>query len=251
MATDLEVYITVHDQDRLLDFENSKSVKNLSSYKYVFVGNRDISKVCHMDNIIVARQLPFNIEAEEYKLLVSFTAWYALVMNNLIQSKYVALIHYDVKLEEDFERSTLQSLQANKDHVLGYVPFSMLSEHFLKYGIGPRPLSIAMQKNYNIDIYSFIEEYINRTNDITWPSADHIAVSVPILYRFVNWFTPLINDVKVYRGCGHAFERSIKFFCIINNIPNSYLPNVLKHYQLDSHETTFPQKRPQSLKNMQ
>ncbi|WP_084578260.1 hypothetical protein [Sporomusa malonica] len=248
---ELEVFITVHDQERILDFESSKSVKHLSSYKYVFVGNGDITKVSHLDNIVVARQLPFNIEEEEYKLLVSYTAWYALVMNNLIDSEYVALIHYDVKLNEDFERSTLSCLQTNGNQILGYVPFSMLHRDFLEINIGTHPLFIAMQNNYHVDIYDLIKEYIARTNDTTWPSADQIAVSAPMLCKFVKWFIPLINDLKLYRGCGHSFERSIKFFCILNNIPNSYMPNVLKHYQLDSHGTQFTQKRPQSLKNIQ
>lgn len=248
---ELDVYITVHDQERLLDFENSKSVKHLSSYKYVFVGNGDISKVCHMNNIIVARQLPFNIEDEEYKLLVSFTAWYALVMNNLINSKYVALIHYDVKLKEDFESNTIKYLETNENQLLGYVPFSMHSLLFLKTTALSHPLFIAMQKNYNVDIHSLVEEYIEKTGDITWPSADQIAVSTPILCKFVSWFTPLIDELKIFRECGHSFERSIKIFCILNNMPNIYLPNVLKHYQLDSHNTQYIKKRYISLRNIQ
>lgn len=248
---ELDVYITVHDQERLLDFENSKSVKHLSSYKYVFVGNGDITKVCHMDNIIVARQLPLNLEDVEYKLLVSFTAWYALVMNNLINSKYVSLIHYDVKLKEDFERSTIKYLETNENQVLGYVPFSMHNPLFLKTTALAHPLYVAMQKNYNVDIHSLVEEYVEKTGDIIWPSADQIAVSAPTLCNFVNWFTPLIEDLKVFRGCGHSFERSIKIFCILNNIPNIYLRNVLKHFQLDSHNTQYAKKHCISLRNIQ
>ena len=73
---DYETFIFIHDQDYLLDFENKGKLNNLKSYKYVFLGNRPIDKIENLSNVIVARNLPNNIE--EYPKLTSYTGWYAL-----------------------------------------------------------------------------------------------------------------------------------------------------------------------------
>jgi len=248
----LETFITVHDQEILLECENTNKYKYISNYKYIFVGMRDTSKIDRLNNVIIANKLPHNIE--QYKYLVDYTAWYALVKNSLITSPYIALIQYDTFVSKNFEDKTMQVLKNNPNQFLGYVPYSMLSEDFLIKNIGAEPLSTAINTIYHIDIYNLVNNYIKKTNDTFWQSSNNVATSLPTLTNFVEWFEPLIINIIKFKGCGHAFERSIKIFSIINYLSNNYLPEVLKHQQLDSHATQHnsPEyvKRRQSLGNL-
>jgi len=231
----LETFITIHDQDILLECEKNKKFKIVSNYKYIFVGLRDTSKIKHLNNVIIANELPYNIE--QHRLLVAYTAWYALIKNKLIKQPYVALIHYDTFINKNFEDKTIELLDKNPDQFLGYIPYSMLSEDFLTSNIGAEPLYDSVNSIYHINIYNLINNYIKKTNDTFWQSSDHIATSVKTLTNFVEWFEPLINNIVKYNGCGHAFERSIKIFSIINYLSNDYLQGMLEHRQLDSHAT--------------
>lgn len=231
----LETFITIHDQELLLESENTNKYKHISNYKYIFVGMRDTSKIDHLVNVIIAKNLPRNIEQHRY--LVDYTAWYALVKNKLITKPYVSLIQYDTFVSSDFEKETLRALENNPDQFLGYVPYSMLSKDFLANNMGAGPLSIVLNTIYHVDIYNLISDYIKKTNDTLWQSSNNVATSSANLINFIEWFEPLITDIVKYKGCGHSFERSIKIFSIINHQKNDYLPGVLKHQQLDSHAT--------------
>lgn len=53
----------------------------------------------------------------------------------------------------------------------------------------------------------------------------------------MKWFSPLINDLKQTRTCGHAFERSITFFSTVKNKKLLLTNGLLKHIQMDSSKT--------------
>ena len=47
----------------------------------------------------------------------------------------------------------------------------------------------------------------------------------------------MVYNMGNLKYSGHAFERAIKIFSILNNIDNLYANDILIHYQLDSHKT--------------
>jgi hypothetical protein len=56
--------------------------------------------------------------------------------------------------------------------------------------------------------------------------------------NYMEWIEPMIDDIKTSVYSGHQMERSISLFYILNNIGNiSVVPNILYHFQFDSHET--------------
>ena len=58
----IKSYIFIHDQDILLHCESVNNFNNLGNYIYVFLGNGNIDKLNNIKNIIIARDLPNNLE---------------------------------------------------------------------------------------------------------------------------------------------------------------------------------------------
>jgi hypothetical protein len=53
----------------------------------------------------------------------------------------------------------------------------------------------------------------------------------------MEWFEPLIDKVKCDINCGHGQERCLTFFSLLKSKNVSFISDILKHYQLDSHKT--------------
>ena len=231
----IEVFITVHDQDIILKNEESQKYSNLSKYRYVFVGNNDTSKISHLNNVIFAKNYEDNIEHLNY--FVDFTSWYLIIKNNLIETDFISLVQYDTDITSTFENKTIEILNSNLNSILGYVPYPIAYCDFLKCNKGAEPLNNSLTNVYNLNIYDVVDEHVKKTSDALWPSSNNIATTKSILKKLVYWFEPVVHDMGNFKHSGNSFERAIKIFSIINNINNSYLDNVLKHYQLDSHKT--------------
>jgi FkbM family methyltransferase len=231
----IETFITVHDQEIILNYEKDGKFSNLSKYRYVFVGNNDSSKIKDLDNVIIAKNYSDNIEHMNY--FVDYTSWYLLIKNKLIETNLVSLIQYDVDITESFESETLRMLENNSNAIVGYVPYEIKSDNFISSHMSAEPLNRSLINVYNKNIYNIVDEHVKKTSDTLWPSANNIATSKTILEMLINWFEPIAYDMGNHKHSGHSFERSIKIFSIIYNINNNYTDFVLKHYQLDSHKT--------------
>jgi hypothetical protein len=53
----------------------------------------------------------------------------------------------------------------------------------------------------------------------------------------MEWTEPMIDDIKNSPVAGHQIERSIPLFYLLNDIKSMLIPEVLSHYQLNSHNT--------------
>jgi hypothetical protein len=91
-----QTFIFVHEQNIILDFKNHNKFSNLNNVKYVFLGKNDTDKIESLNDVIICRNLPNNIE--DYPNLTSFSCWYALWKNNMYNSNYINLFEYDVNL---------------------------------------------------------------------------------------------------------------------------------------------------------
>ncbi len=240
-----ETFVIVHDQNKIITFEKNRFFSQFPKIRYIFVGAGDISLIKSMDNVIISRNLPDNIE--KYKYLVAYTAWYSLVKNNLIRTLFVTLLEYDISLSKDFYLKSSTKLKKNPRAVIGYVPHSMGSPYFLSGNKGADILIDGVNNVYQVNIKQIIDSYIKNTGDNTWPSTSNISMSSETLRNFVKWFTPISILIRNDKNCGHSFERAVKIYCILNNIKNYYISDVLKHYQLDSHCTQ--QNSPDTIKS--
>lgn len=240
-ATDLSIFVTIHDQNLLLAYEADKKFEAVgANLTYVFVGNGDVSKLKDNRNVVVARTLGHNIE--DHKYLVDFTAWYALVLNNIPTTDYVSLIQYDVSISSNFSQLSGSLLREHPAAVLGYVPLEMKNRNFIRQNMGYAPLKKACREVYGIDIDPILKSHVNWAVDKLWPTTNNVAMHYDTLKDFVRWFTPLALFMGNEKPVGHAFERAIKLFCILAGRRNIYAPSLLSHYQLNSHETQDFQK---------
>ncbi len=230
-----ETFIIVHDQNKILDFENKKTFSQFPKFRYVFVGTGDTSLIENINKVIIARKLPNNIE--KYKYLVAYTAWYALIKNDLLETAFVTLLEYDVDLSHDFYSKSITKLKSSPRAIIGYVPHPMGSPYFLSKNKGANILVDSVNKICKIDIKKIIDKYKKDTGDETWPSTSNMSMSSETLLGFVKWFTPISILIRDDKNCGHSFERAIKIYCILHKMENYYILNALKHYQLDSHCT--------------
>jgi len=226
----IHTFIFAHDQKIILDYLNNKKFNSLGDVTYVFVGSKDSSQVEKNNNVIICNKLKYNIE--NYPKLTSFTGWYALWKNNLYQQyDYLNLFEYDVNLSDNFASSLHTNLDCD---VIGYIPFSVHAMNFFKQPKWTKELIDSVSKNYNINSSDFInslpkEKMCSVTSNHTF--------NIKSFEEYMKWIEPMIDDIKISELSGHQVERSISLFYLLKNLNYKLLPNILHHFQLDSHMT--------------
>lgn len=229
-----ETFIFIHDQDLLLSFEENNKFKNLYSYKYVFLGDRDVSKIENLPNVIIARNYENNLE--QYPLFTSFTGWYVLWKNNLITSEYINLFEYDIVLDSNFSQNQQKFFDSNSE-IIGYVPFPMSHYQFIQNPEWNEHLIPAIKKIYRTDILNLYKKILVSNPNSLWSSTSNTTFRKDIFNEYMKWFLPLVECIKETKTCGHAHERSITFFSTIKNKKVLLTKGLLQHLQMDSHKT--------------
>lgn len=229
-----QTYIFIHDQELLLEFEKNKKFEQLKKPIYVFVGNKDCSKIEQLDNVIISRNYENNIE--KYPLFTAFTGWFMLWKNNLIKSDYVTLIEYDVILNSYFEQ-TISKLLIEDYDMVGYIPHRMDIYHYIKNPDWVQSIFTAFKKVHKIDVEREIKYKINRNPDSLWSATNNITFKTDVFHEYMKWIEPIVYEIKEDRNCGHAQERAISFFYTIKNKKIALTNGLIKHFQLNSHGT--------------
>lgn len=229
-----ETFIFCHDQNLILEFEQTNKFKNLYKYTYVFLGNREVDKLSELTNVIIARNLEHNLE--EYPLFTSFTGWYALWKNKLIGTKYVNLFEYDVILDPYIDQHHCKFYE-QKVEMIGYVPFPMSNYHFIQNPEWVQYILPAIKEVYRHDLHQYFLKLIQNNPKNIWSSTSNTTFRVDVFEEYMNWFEPLIPYLKDTKTCGHAHERSITFFSHMRKKKQLITQGILQHLQLDSHKT--------------
>ena len=229
-----ETFIFCHDQDLILGFEENKKFQNLYNYTYVFLGNRPTDKLTSVSNLIVARDLPINLE--QYPLFTSFTGWYALWKNNLIKTKYVNLFEYDVVLSPEIEQHQVRMYDGNAE-MIGYNPIPMSNFHFIQNKDWVEHIAPALKELYNQDIYNYFGRVLQQNPQSIWSSTSNTTFRTDVFEEYMKWFEPVVPRIQETKTCGHAHERSITFFAHFRKKKQLLTQGLLTHLQLDSHKT--------------
>jgi hypothetical protein len=77
---DITTFIICHNQDIINANIESGKFDSLGNVVFMFVGKGDVDKIDFFSNVIIVRDLPYNIE--DYPNFTAFTAWYAIHNNN-------------------------------------------------------------------------------------------------------------------------------------------------------------------------
>ena len=228
-----QTFIFCHDQDIILEYENSNKFSELSDYTYVFLGKRDCDKLLDNPKVIIARNLEHNIE--HYNELCSFTGWYVLWKNGLIKSKYVNLFEYDVILTPFFEQITSKFLYEGVNMV-GYIPFPCNNYHFIDNRNWVDTLFKGITEIYKVDFEKTLRQMMSKDPNMLWSSTSNSTMSIEFFNNYMKWFEPMIDIVAESKTAGGGHERSMSFFSIFYKIPITLTQGLMKHYQMDSHK---------------
>lgn len=225
----ISTYIFVHDQQIILDADASQKFNVLPEPKYVFLGNKPVDKIISRTDVIIARDLPCNME--QYPKFCSFTGWYVLWKNNLIKSEYVHLFEYDIDIHPEFKQ-TVESLLQQQPDFIGYVPkfFDFFYIHPPEYLAG---IDKSIKINYDIDIIEFIDTLRKQKKGQQWSTTSNSTFSLKTFSEYMIWFEKLIDDLKDNTMSGHAHERSISFFYLLHNKKVFLTKDLIKHFILN------------------
>ena len=175
-----QTFIFVHDQQIVMDYIAADKFKQLPDVKYCFLGQRPVDQIEHLDNVIIARNLPDNIE--HLPNLVAWTGWYAVLRNGLIYADLVNLFEYDVNIVGRWEQP---------EYPCGYFSHKSSDDVWWNYNgigvelikhIGENPntwagLFLNMTSNYTLDKV-YIELFMHEIGAFHYahhPQAGHIA----------------------------------------------------------------------------
>ena len=229
----ISTYIFVHDQQIILNNDITGKFKDLPDMKYVFLGMGNIDKIDNRKDVIVIRNLQYNIE--QYPKFCSFTGWYGLWKNNLITTDYVNLFEYDINVSENFNQTLGYSVLEQYDFI-GYKPLPM-NFAFINESKYLCSILTSIQRHYNVDVNKIVNSIIKCNKNARWSSTSNATFKREIFNKYMSWFEKLIDDLKNDKMCGHAHERSISIFNIIFNTKIILTNDVIKHLMLNSHKT--------------
>jgi hypothetical protein len=229
-----ETFIFCHDQEIILEYEESKKFNNLKKYRYVFLGNRDTNKIENNEKIIIAKNLEYNLE--DYPNINAYTGWYALWKNNLITTKYVNLFEYDVTLHKNLEQ-IIDKFMYDNHKIIGYIPFLCSNYHFIDNKDWVEELFKSIKQVYKVDLEKTIRFYMKQDPNMGWTTTSNCTMLTSFFDDYMKWFEPLAELIKKSKTAGHAHERSITFYCMMYKKYPTLTQGLLRHYQMDSHGT--------------
>ena len=235
---DLTTYIICHDQEIILLNIDSEKFQSLGNVVFLFVGFNNHEKIQGLPNVIIVNKLKHNIE--RYPKFTAFTAWYAIWRNELCKTKYINLLEYDVNLKEDFS-FFLKNYFTKSPKIINYFPVSMRNYHFIDNPNWTSTLFEAIKSHYKIDIENFIRsiisENLKQNREPVWGTTNNVCFEYSFFKKYLTWFSPLVNYLKEDVNCGHAQERAVTFYSLINKISPHFFQGQIEHLQMDSHKT--------------
>ena len=231
---DLDTFIIVHDQKIILEYEEHGKYKNIPNVKYLFVGNGDIDKINLLPNVIICRNLDHNIE--QYPNINVFTAWYAVWKNNLSNKKYINFLEYDTIINETVFQKIPKIIENGVD-MIRFLPRPCNEHHFIDDPRWVSEMLKSISRIYRRDMYSDIKEMLKSNPNMIWTSTSNTIFKKGCFEQYMNWFLPLLPDILESKTAGHQHERSMTIFNYMFAKKLAIIPDLIEHFQLDSHET--------------
>lgn len=235
---DITTFIICHDENIIKQNIESKKYDSLGNVKFMFVGKNEFSNDEEYGNVIIVKDLPFNIE--EYPNFTAFTAWYAIWRNNLCKTKYLNLLEYDTNITDNYSYF-LKSMLSSNPKVISYFPMSMRNYHFIQNPDWVTSIFNGIKKVYKIDMYNYMTNIINNSikqnHEPIWTTTNNVCFEKSTFDKYMKWIAPLVGYMKYDINAGHNQERALTFFTILNKIPISYYIDEIEHVQADSHKT--------------
>lgn len=223
----IEAYVTVHDQDLLLECERSGQF-DVVSHTYLFVGPRPVDRIPADVKVVVARDHLPNFE--HYPSFYDFTGWYALARHNLIAAEHVILVQYDMKVNDPAVGERCAKLLDAAPGPVAFTAGHRLADNWMLLIPGFHATYDRGMARLGVDqtTWPFFNE---------WPCTQGTAWRADEFRRFMLWLEPLFDYWHDDLWAGHLMERTVKAWCAHHGIAEQYLGGVITHENRDCHGT--------------
>lgn len=201
----------------LIDSFNPKTLAALGgNYQYVCLGDDKFRKSYHG---LICKDQKKNIET--HKHLLTFTGFYALIENKLLNEKIYRLLEYDFEFINFDAKQEMAKLR-NCD-VIAYMNNS-------------RCFYDCFNENYLLKRFMSAKGIRpDRINTDYWFSWGFITTRAVIIKPFYEWIKDFVLENKNHKSIAHTIERTFYLYCVINNIKFIQENQVIKHYGKRSH----------------
>ena len=179
----------------------------------LFVGMNPIT--ISFNNLIIVRDLPYHIEND-----LIFSAWYAIIKNNLFNDEYLCL----------FEYVTFDSFQMDTSDGYDVYSFIESNENIERYDITSTAYRLFIEKKGMQ--YKKIDKWMSTTNH---------CMKQSVLKEFVDWYYPDCLSLKVDDPDGYRFYHERLFYFYIDSKGHSIKKiegiNTITHQQKLNYES--------------
>jgi hypothetical protein len=215
----VKIIFVCHNKEIVYSILNDPNKNNAN---IIFVGKNEVDDyISNNKRVIIARNLPNNIEEE--KSLLTFTAWYAIIKNNLFTNyNYLCILEYDVILDNIFYKNLEEKCKLNEYDVISFIPINYgfnwdIKEYILKY--------FLLQKNITLKIPD------------TWYATSNQCVKRNLVAAFVDWFYPACDIIKKFDPIKVSWYHERVFSFYIKHFHfNITIINGLSHQFSNSHQ---------------
>jgi hypothetical protein len=207
---------------------DEESIKRVISHNYpiIFVGNKKIPDYLKENKqIIIARELKDNIEHEPK--LLTFTAWYAIIKNNLLASyNYLCILEYDVF----FGNTLLDELNAicniGHEEVISFLPD--INGFWFWKDINKRVLENFLELQQESHVLP---------DSIEWYCTTNHCIRRNLLSSFVEWYYPQCLYIKINdsQALSWYHERCFSLYTRYRKIKHRLMDSKLIHECKNSH----------------
>lgn len=223
----VETFVTIHDQDILLECERSGRFADVS-HTYGFVGPRPVDRIPADVKMVVARDYTPNVE--QWPSYYDFTLWYVLTAHDLIDADQIICLQYDMRINDTAIADRCSKLLDAEPGPIAFTAGHNLADNWMLLIPGFRETFDAGMSQLGVDQnqWPFFNE---------WPCTQGTAWRTDTFHTFMRWIEPLFELWQSNLWAGHLMERTVKAWCAHHGIPEQYLGGVITHENQDCHGT--------------
>jgi GR25 family glycosyltransferase involved in LPS biosynthesis len=209
-------------------------LKKVPDATIIFVGDQAIDEDTRaVPNLIVARELPDNIESE--KKLLTFTAWYAIIKNNLfMDNEYICILENDVLLSGTFMKDLQIATTASENDLITFCHGSSCFYADIKINILEDCLKIK-----ELDFETMKSNLVKKG----WYPSTNQCIKRNVLNDFIDWYYPFCLYIKMRHEEKFSWYHERFFSVYLHNMNKEVkFMHGLQHLSNKSHEKTFNKK---------
>ena len=228
MSTVIVVFVC-HDKPTVFNV-----LQKVPDATVIFVGDQDIDdQTREVPNLIVARELPNNIESE--KKLLTFTAWYAIIKNNLFtEYDYICILENDVLLSGTFMKDLQIATTASENDLITFCLGRSCFYVDIKINILEDCLKIK-----GLDFETMKSNLVKKG----WYPSTNQCIKRNVLNDFIDWYYPFCLYIKTKHEEKFSWYHERLFSVYLDsNDAKVKLMHGLQHLSNKSHEKTFNKK---------